>query len=65
MFKFHSGVVKIQKRAKKYLEKFFELSGINEFIKKQVIRIFYTLAHNDKMENSFGLIVESAIKYAE
>jgi hypothetical protein len=42
-----------------------ELSSINEYIKKHTIRIFYNLANNNKMENSFGLIVESAIKYAE
>ena len=52
----------IQKRAKKYLEKFFELSNIDEYIKKQTIRIFFNIANN--MPDSFDLIDKAAISYA-
>ena len=57
-----SAINYIQKRAKKYLEKFFELSNIDEYIKKQSIRIFFNIANN--IEGSFELIDKAAISYA-
>ena len=59
---YNSGIKYITKRAKKYLEKFFELSAIDEYIKKQTIRIFFNIANN--MTDSFDLIEKAAISYA-
>lgn len=42
--------------------KFFELSNIDEVIKKQTIRIFFNIANN--MPDSFELIDKAAVIYA-
>ena len=57
-----NAIIYIQKRARKYLEKFLELSAIDEHIKKQCIRIFLNIANN--MPDSFELIEKAAISYA-
>jgi hypothetical protein len=59
---YHNAIQYIQKRAKKYLEKFFELSNIDEYIKKQTIRIFLNISM--KLPDSFDLIDKAAISYA-
>jgi len=61
-FYYKCGIDAIKKRARKYFEKFFELSSIDEFVKKQTIRIFYNVAQN--MTDSFDAIDKSATNYA-
>lgn len=53
----------IAKRARKYFEKFFELSAINEQIKKQCIRIFMGIAQNN-LPDCFDIVEKSAVNYA-
>jgi hypothetical protein len=51
----------IDKKKKKYLDKFFELSAIDEYIKKQTIRIFLNISM--KMHDSFDVIEKAAVQY--
>jgi hypothetical protein len=44
---YRCGIEAITARAKKYLEKFFHLSAINEHTKKQCIRIFFNIAKSN------------------
>ena len=62
IFSFRSGVEAIKKKAKKYFEKFFELSAINQQTKKQVIKVFFNLATH--LEDSFDNIVKAAMSYS-
>lgn len=62
IFMYGSGIDSIKKKARKYFEKFFELSSINEFIKRQCIRIFLNISNN--MSECFEVIDKAAVNYA-
>lgn len=62
-FLYQVGVDAISKNARKYFEKFFELSAINQFVKKQVIRIFVNVTNN--MPDCFDRIEKAAGNYAK
>ena len=62
IFMYGCGIKAIKKKAKKYFEKFFELSNINEFIKRQFIRIFLNISNN--MSDCFDLIDKAAVSWA-
>lgn len=61
-FMYECGVDSITKNARKYFEKFFELSSINQYIKKQTIRIFCNITNN--MPDCFDKIDKAASNYA-
>lgn len=62
IFMYGCGIEAISAKPRKYFEKFFELSAINEYIKKQVIRIFLNIANS--MSNCFDNIDKAANNYA-
>lgn len=61
-FLYQTGVDAITKNARKYFEKFFELATLNQYIKKQTIRIFVNVTNN--MPDCFDKIEKAAAKYA-
>lgn len=61
---YRCGIEAITPKAKKYLEKFFHLSGLNEHTKKQCIRIFFNIAKSS-MPDQFDLIDKAAVSYAK
>lgn len=61
---YKAGIDAISSKAKKYLEKFFLLSTINQSVKKQCIRMFYNIVKSDLPE-VFELIEKCAVKFAE
>ena len=61
---YKAGIDFITKRAKKYVEKFLELAGINQNCKKQAIRIFFNMAKSNLPE-VFDIIEKTAVKHAE
>jgi len=63
IFMYGVGIESIQKKARKYFEKFFELSAINEYIKKQIIRVFLNVANN--MDDCYETIDKAASNYAK
>ena len=62
IFMYGCGIDFLARKPKKYFEKFFELSAINEFIKRQCIRIFLTITNN--MSDCFDNIDKSAMQWA-
>ena len=64
IFAYNAGIDYITSKAKKYLEKFFYLSSINEHTKKQCIRIFFNIAKS-KLPDQFDLIEKAAAAYAK
>ena len=62
VFMYNSGIDSIRKKARIYLEKFLEMSTMNEFIKKQCIKIFLNLSN--KMAECFDLMEKAAINWA-
>jgi hypothetical protein len=58
------GIDSITKRAKRYMEKFLDLSTLNQSTKKQCARIFLNLAKSNLPE-VFDVIEKTAIKFAE
>lgn len=62
IFNFKVGTDAIKKKPRKYFEKFFELSGINENVKKQIVKIFYNITL--QMTDSFDNIEKAAMSYA-
>lgn len=64
IFAYNAGIDYITSKARKYLEKFFYLSSINEHTKKQCIRIFFNIAKS-KLPDQFGLIEKAAVAYAK
>jgi len=57
------GIEAIKKKAKKYFEKFFELSDVDESVKREVIRAFYNCASH--LPDSFDAIVKAAMSYSK
>jgi len=58
------GIDSISKRAKKYMEKFLDLSTLSMSAKKQCARIFLNLVKSDLAE-VFDTIEKCAVKFAE
>jgi hypothetical protein len=59
IFMYGCGIDFLARKPRKYFEKFFELSAINEFIKRQCIRTFLTISNN--MSDCFDNIDKSAV----
>jgi len=62
LFQYNRGIEMIRKKARRYFEKFFELSVISQHLKKLVTRILFTIVSN--MPDCFDVVEKAAINHA-